>query len=269
MQEPGPTKGDETYGGMTAGQLNTVVLGVLGVVVAGVCGWLFLFNGIDTVTGKKDVDQTAFVAQQVANGAILKVSDLPEGWKATVSGEDEGPDIDFEWSEGCKFLERDTSIAEIAGAESDKLYGPSRQTLGSSVSVFRADTTAADAFGIFTNWTNCRDETITAFRELFLASFRDDGIDPNTIQLNVTFDPVPAPALGDAAGSMYRLGVTIQANERQVSLTMDILAMQRGRMLGTLVYTAIDAPPSVEEEQQLAGLAAAKLVAAEATLPEA
>ena len=45
--------------------------------------------------------------------------------------------------------------------------------------------------------------------------------------------------------------------------------MQRGRMLGTLVYTAIDAPPSAEEEQQLAQLAAAKLVAAEATLPEA
>src|SRR3990172_6835189 len=123
MQEPGPTKGDETYGGMTAGQLNTVVLGVLGVVVAGVCGWLFLFNGIDTVTGKKDVDQTAFVAQQVANGAILKVSDLPEGWKATVSGEDEGPDIDFEWSEGCKFLERDTSIAEIAGTRRSRPSG--------------------------------------------------------------------------------------------------------------------------------------------------
>jgi hypothetical protein len=269
MQQPPQPEGDDNYFALTAGQLNAGFLAIVGVVVAGICGWLFLLDGIDTVTGKKETDQTAFVAQQAANGAILKLSDLPADWKATVTGEDDGPDIDFEWSEGCRFLERDTSIAEIASAESDKLYGPSRQTLGSSVSVFRADTTAADAFGIFTNWANCRDETITAFRELILASFSEDGMDPNAVQLNVTFDPVPAPALGDATGSMYRLGVTIQANDRQVSLTMDILSMQRGRMLGTLVYTAIDAPASTEEEQRLAGLAAAKLVAAEATLPDA
>jgi len=45
------------------------------VVVVGVCVWLFLLGGLDTVTGKKDGDSSTLVAQQVANGAILKLSD--------------------------------------------------------------------------------------------------------------------------------------------------------------------------------------------------
>ena len=265
MQQPPEPEREEHYFGLTPVQLNTGVIGVLGLIVAGVCAWLFLFDGLDTVTGKKDVDQTAFSAQQVANGAILKLSDLPEGWKATVEG-DTGPEIDFEFSEGCKFLEQDTTVAEIASAQSDELHGPSRQTLGSEASVFRADTIAADAFAIFTNWGSCRDETIAAFTQLIAESFREDGIDPSTVQINVTFDAVPAPVLGDATGSMYRLGITMHVNDQQFNVTMDILAMQRGRMLGTLVYTAFNAPPSAEEEQQLAQLAAAKLIAAEASL---
>jgi len=132
--------------------------------------------------------------------------------------------------------------------------------------VFRADTSAADAFAIFANWGSCRDETVAAFTQLIAESFREDGIDPGMVQVSVAFDPVTAPALGDATGSMYRLSITMNVNDEQFTATMDILAMQRGRMLGTLVYTAFNAPPSAEEEQQLAQLAAAKLVAAEASL---
>lgn len=265
MQQPPEPQGDESYFGLTATQLNTGFISLLGIAVVGVLVWLFLLGGLDTVRGKKDTDQSAFVAQQVANGAILKLSDLPEGWKATVQ-DDSGPDVDFEFSEGCKFLEQDTSVSELASAESDKLYGPSRQTIGSQASVFRADTSAADAFAIFVNWGSCRDETVAAFTQLITESFRDEDIDPSTVQVNVAFDPVTAPVLGDASGSMYRVSITMQVEGQQFTATMDILAMQRGRMLGTLVYTAFNAPPDPAEQQQLAQLAAAKLIAAEASL---
>jgi hypothetical protein len=266
MQQPPPQPEDEErYFGLTPSQINSGVLGGLGLIVAGVCAWLFLLGGLDTVTGEKDVDQSGLVAQHAANGAILKLSDLPEGWKATVQG-NSGPEIDFEFSEACKFLEVDYEVSEIASAQSDELYGPAQQTLGSEVSVFRADTTAADAFSLFTNWATCREETKAAFTKLVQDSFREDGVDPATVQTTVAFEPVQAPALGDATGSMYRLYVSMQLADQKFDFTMDILAMQRGRMLGTLVYTAFNAPPDTAEQQQLAQLAAAKLIAAEASL---
>ena len=68
---------------------------------------------------------------------------------------------------------------------------------------------------------------------------------------------------------MYRLVAVFQVNDQPVSFTIDFLAIRHGRMMGGFVYTSINAPPNAEEEQQLAGIAAAKLVAAEASLPEA
>ena len=58
--------------------------------------------------------------------------------------------------------------------------------------------------------------------------------------------PVPAPATGDATGSMYRLVAVFQVNDQPVSFTIDFLAIRHGRMMGGFVYTSINAPPNAE-----------------------
>src|SRR5438094_296647 len=226
-----------------------------------------LLGVLDTVTGKKKTDETALAAQNAANQAVLKLPDLPAGWKAR-SPDNADEDIGFKFSQGCKIIEQDT--LEIAKADSDDLYGPSKQKLSTDASVFAGEAAAGDAFSVFANSiATCRDEVLNAFKQAVVTSATQDGIDPNTLQLNATFDPVPAPATGDATGSMYRLVAVFQVNDQPVSFTIDFLAIRHGRMMGGFVYTSINAPPNAEEEQQLAGIAAAKLVAAEASLPEA
>jgi hypothetical protein len=267
QQTPQPERDEERYLGLTGAQLNAAFLGVVGVVVAGVCAWLFLFDGIDTVTGKKETGQRALVAQQAANGAVLKLSDLPEGWKARLPGEQS--DLEFEFSERCKMLAQDTFEGEIANAASDELYGPSGLTVDSDASVFAIDSKAGDAYGAFTEAVSCRDELIAAMTESIRSAFAEDGVDPAAVQVSVTFDQLPAPAVGDATAAMYRLAGSVQVPDQQVSFTVDLLMFRHERMVGQLVYTAIDSAPSAEEELQLAQLAAAKLVAASASLPEA
>ena len=267
QQPPQPQRDEEQYLGLTGGQLNAAFLGVVGVIVAGVCGWLFLLDGIDTVTGKKETDQRAFVEQRAANLAILTLADLPEGWKARAAG-DSDSDFQYQFSERCQFLEQDVFAGELASADSDDLYGPSGLTVNSDASVFSADSAATDAFGTFNDALSCKDELVAAMTQLLNQSLVEDGVDPATGQVSVSFDQVPAPAIADAA-VMYRLVAGMQASDRAISFTIDILAFRHGRMAGQLVYTAIDSTPSPEEEQQLAGLAAAKLVAAEVSLPDA
>lgn len=264
---PEPEHNEQRYLGLTTGQLNGGFFAIVGIVMAGVCAWLFLLDGIDTVTGKKDVDQTAFVAQQTANRAILTLADLPEGWKARLPGEES--ELEFQFSERCKMLAQDTFDGEVATAASDELYGPSGLTVDSDASVFAADSKAGDVYGSFTQAMSCRDELIAAMTESIRSAFVADGVDPATVQVSVSFDQLPAPNVGDAAATMYRLAGVVQVPERQLSFTVDLLMFQHGRMVGGLVYTAIDAVPSAEEQQQIAGLAAAKLVAASASLPEA
>ncbi|TMC67398.1 MAG: hypothetical protein E6J13_16690 [Chloroflexi bacterium] len=100
-------------------------------------------------------------------------------------------------------------------------------------------------------------------------SAQSDGIDPNRLQLNATFDAVLAPAPDDATRSMFRLVAAFQVTDQPVSFTVDFPAIRRGRMMAGLVYTSDNTPPNAGEEQQLPGIAAAKLVAAEASLPDA
>jgi hypothetical protein len=265
---PDPGQNNESYLGLTAGQLNGGFLAIVGLVVAGVCAWLFLLGGIDTVTGKKETDQTAFVAQQTANRAILTLADLPEGWKARLPG-DANDDFEFEFSDRCQALAQDTFAGEIATARSDDLRAPNGLTVNSDASVFAGDTTASEAFTTFSGALSCRDEMVAAMTELIRQSLAEDGVDLATVQVNVTFDQVTAPNLGDATGAMYRLAAGVQVSDRQVSFTADLLVFRHGRMVGQLVYTTIDSQPSAEEQQQVAGLAVAKLVAAHASLPKA
>jgi hypothetical protein len=268
MQQPPNQPDEEQYLGLTAGQLNAAFLGVIGLIAAGVCAWLFLLGGFDTVTGKKKTDDTAFKAQGAANQAVLKLTDLPAGWKARPSGDSSEEDINFEFSQGCKVLEYDT--LEIAKADSDSLYGPAKQTVSSDASVFTGDAAALDAFGVFANsWNTCREEITNAFRQAVLTSATEDGIDPNSLQLTVAFEPVPAPAVGEANGSMYRLFASFVVEGQTVGFTIDSLWIRHGRMLGGFFYSAINTTPDAAEEQYLAGVAAAKLVAAEASLPDA
>jgi len=265
---PDPERKEQRYLGLTGGQLNGGFLAIVGVVVAGVCAWLFLFDGIHTVTGKKESDQSVFMAQQAANGAILKLSDLPEGWKARLPG-DANDDFEFEFSERCRALARDTFAGEVATAKSDDLHAPNGLTVDSDASVFAGDSTAGEAFATFSGALSCRDEVVAAMTDLLRQSLAEEGVDPAAVQVNVTFDQVAAPNLGDATGAMYRLAAGVQVSDRQVSFTVDLLVFRHGRMVGQLVYTAIDSPPSAEEQQQVAGMAVAKLVAASAALPEA
>jgi hypothetical protein len=267
MQQPPDQPGEEQYFGLTAGQLNAAFLGVIGLIAAGVCAWLFLLGGLDTVTGKKKTDDTAFKAQGAANQAVLKLTDLPAGWKARPP-DNSDDDINFEFSQGCKVLEYDT--LEIAKADSDDLWGPAKQKVNSDAAVFAGDSAALDAFGVFANsWAACREEVLNAFRQALVTSATKDGVDPNSLQLTMSFEPVPAPVLGDATGGMYRLLASFVVEGQPVSFTIDFLMIRHGRMLGGLVYSAVNATPDAADEQQLAGLAAAKLIAAEASLPDA
>ena len=263
-----PENNEQRYLGLTAGQLNGGFLAVVGIVVAGVCAWLFLLGGIDTVTGKKETDQTAFVAQQTANRAILTLADLPEGWKARLPG-DADDDFEFAFSERCKALAQDTFAGEIATAKSDDLRAPSGQTVNSDASVFAGDSAAGEALATFSGALSCRHEMVAAMTEALRQSLAEEGVDPASVQVNASFDQVTTPNLGDATGAMYRLAAGVQVSDRQVSFTIDLLVFRHGRMVGQLVYTAIDSPASAEEQQQVAGLAVAKLVAASALLPEA
>jgi len=268
-RSPDPEHDEQRYLGLTGGQLNGAFLAVVGAVVAGVCAWLFLLGGINTVTGKKETDQTAFVAQQTANRAILTLADLPEGWKARLPDNEE-EEVDFEFSQGCKVLDQFHPTSEIANASSDDLYGPAQQKINSDASVFSANPAAGEAFATVTDaMASCREEMLAAFKEVIFDSAAQDGVDPNTLQLNATFDQVPPPALGEASGQMFRFVASMQVDGQPVSFTIDFLSIQHGRMVGGLVYTAINSSPNAEDEQHLAGLAAAKLVAASALLPEA
>ena len=103
------------------------------------------------------MDNNALAAQSAANQAVLKLPDLPAGWKARPP-ENSDEDINFEFSQGCKVIEEDP--LEIAKADSDDLYGSSKQKVSSDGLVF-----PGDAFGVFANSVaTCREEVLAAVK---------------------------------------------------------------------------------------------------------
>jgi hypothetical protein len=263
QQPQPPNEGEEQYLGMSAAALNLSFLTFVGLVIGGVCAWLFAFGGIDMITGEAKPDE-ATMRRQAADKALLTLSDLPTGWTAEPP-EDVDPGIEF--SEACKILDEDAMFGALAYDESYSFGGPAGEQVSSDASVF-TNSGASDA-GLSAwagMWSTCWVELEAAFKNIVRRAAAENGVDVPAEQIRITREELPAPAAGERS-VLVRLTLGIPVNGAERTSVIDYIALRNGPMAGMLVYSMSEAPPNADHQAQLAQLVASRMQAAAATLP--
>ena len=278
------TPREEKYLGLTPAQFNLAFFAVVGTIGLGIAiyfgafGALLGSSGGDGSSSGATVVETAtpspageaspaptVTAEEAANSAVLKLSDMPSGWTKDAP-DDDGDDLSL--SADCEILNADYPPGGLADAESADFEGPEGQVVSSSASAFPSEDAAQEALDTFTGaLSRCRDEFVSAFESFLQEPSELSSGDPNVPQeIDISLQDLAFPELGDSS-SAYRLEVMMTVEEVSFIFAGDIVFIRAGRMVGGFSYFTFGTANSLEEEV-LAETVANKLAEASASLGE-
>jgi hypothetical protein len=276
-QDYTPPRGDQ-FVPKHAHLLNTVFVGIFATAAAGVVAWLFALGGVDTI--KDSVDRAQFSQsppwltlgsphQDVADSAVLNLGDLPPGWVLAKDNDDDDVDVDHEVSEPCKQFEGQEAFAgSQASSESARMDGPEKQSVGSAAYVFAGPDEAEGSLDQQRQaLSSCGSDLAAVLEGAARQGLKKAGASPDQVQVQSALENLGSPNVGES-GLMFRVRITVTGPGGSMELAMDFITFRHGRMLGSLSYMTVRGLRP-EEEQRLAQIAAAKLQAANTSLPEA
>jgi len=275
MYQQPSERAQEALGGTPGHFLNTVFVGVVAAGAAGFCVWLLAFGGVQTIENKADRVQFSSSApwlsiksahQDVAESAVLTLGDLPPGW--VIAEDDSDDEADHELSEECESIDEQASSEGVAAsATSDSMEGPESQRLTSDAAVFSNAESAQRSLDRFRDFfSRCSADFVAQFEEGVRKGAAEDGIQADQLQIQATMSEVGPPAVGES-GLTFRMSGTVTGPNGSFEFAVDLIAFRIGRMDAALIYTTIGGLRP-EEEQQITQIAAGKLQAANATLPQ-
>jgi hypothetical protein len=257
--------------------LNAVSFGIICSALAGAFVWLFVFGGVATITDT--VDRAEFSSlppwvtigsphQDVADSAVLTLSDMPPGWALSVDKDDDSDDLDaeIEPSAECKQYEgRDAFDGAQASASSEDMDGPDRQSLISDAYVFPgAEAAQTDLDEQRTVFSQCGSVLAEIFGAVMREGLAEEGIPPDQVQVQSVLEDLGSPNVGES-GMMFRIRLSVTGPAGSFEFAIDFMAFRHGRMIGELGYFSFGTFHP-DQEQQIAQIAAAKLQTANDSL---
>jgi hypothetical protein len=210
-------------------------------------------------------------ARSAADASVLTIGDMPEGWTQPPTDGEAGitaADLQLE-GECAIFNEANASgfDGEVATAESPAFTGPDDQQVSSSATVFespRSATAAVDtAVGVI---DGCPDDIEDAARRLIEDAADAGEIEGLVTDIDVEFGSVEFPTYGNSTNA-YRLQASVGALITLYEVTVDVVVLREGSIVGVLTYFT-DEEPDESEVENLAETLGEKLATASATLAE-
>lgn len=191
--------------------------------------------------------------------------DFPQFW---TPAEGEGPGSNVELGASCDIFEFALLLPDAVATEASVEYqGPGERRAASLAAVLRTEGEAQDALASIDDTVQrCRPELIEAIREGARQEAADRGYDlgPFT-DINVDLSDRDFASLGDGTLA-YRAHVEISVAGIGTEYTLDVVLIQEGHVIGGLTYANFG-DLEEDEELELAEVLAAKLAAADASLP--
>jgi hypothetical protein len=260
--------------------LNALSFGIICSAIAGVIAWLVAFGGIATITDT--IDRAEFSSlppwvkiasphQDVADSAVLTLSDMPPGWVLSVDSDDDDSDdldADIEPSTECKQYEgRESFDGAQSSSTSEDMDGPDKQSVISDAYVFPNPEAAQAALDDHrTVFSQCGSLLAEIFGAVMREGLAEEGVPPDQFQVQSVLEDLGSPNVGES-GMMFRIRMTVTAPGVSFEFAIDFMAFRHGRMVGELGYFSFGTLRP-EQEQQIIQIAAAKLQTANASLLE-
>ncbi len=215
-------------------------------------------------------------ARRAAEASLLTLDDFPAGWTSKPADADD--DDDFE-PEGlppdCALIfaqGEDTDDDTVAEVASDDFVGRNDEEVSSEVSVMKSARIAEFTFGLMEGFFDqCSQPMEEAFQQMFeeeLAADQAAGDEPIEVRINdFRFREQSFPDYGDDSLAM-EIAFSMQASFIAFDLEVDIIFVRVGPMMGSVSYASFLEPPDTALEEELVGLVADRMEAAEADLGE-
>ncbi|MCH8815166.1 MAG: hypothetical protein IH957_08760 [Chloroflexi bacterium] len=208
--------------------------------------------------------QTA--ASDAVVSALVTLDELPEFWTEVDAADAE---FEIELSPECDVFDTDVSFPGAVATEEGPPYnGPGERLATFMTAAFREEQQATDAFdGIDEIIARCQDEFLEAIEETARAEAADRGFDLGVLaRVNVDFSEHDFIPLGDQSLAQ-RVSVEIRVIGIGTDFTLDVIAVRKGRMIGTMTYSDFG-ELEVAEEEAFARQMTEKLTIADLSLPE-
>lgn len=168
----------------------------------------------------------------LAKRALANAGDLGAGWKRTaVEGDEDEPTR-------CAGYDPDFSAFTITGKARIAFVQPTGSSIVSTVDVLKTRAQAAADFrlGATPAFAGC-------FGKLLGREFAKGGVPVEIVSSRM----MSAPRVGEQSAA-FRVVAKLQSGGSSVSLTMDLLAVQRGRSLAGLFFTGVGKPLAGQRE---------------------
>lgn len=168
----------------------------------------------------------------LAKRALVKSGDVGAGWKRTaVDGDEDEPTR-------CAGYDPDFSALTITGKARIAFVQATGSSIVSTVDVLKTRAQAASDFrlGATPAFAGC-------FGKLLGREFARGGVRVKIVSARM----MSAPRVGEQSAA-FRVVARLQSGGSPISLTMDLLAIQRGRSLAALFFTGVGKPLSRQLE---------------------
>lgn len=222
-------------------------------------------------------------AAKVADATILVAGDFPAGWTGTPhngwTGTPHNKTDMLPFTGECTPLNPDDPISgSVVSKSSDDFTDlDTGDDAMSHVDIFRTAALASDSLQNLVDivgrchdqfvsvFTQVFQQSVSAFTQLFqqLAPGSDTSASAQNVQ--ITFGELSVPALGDTTYG-YRLGFSFTIKGMQTSGETDLVFIQRGRLIGEVILSAIDGKMALRDT--LAPIFADRLTEADRQLPQ-
>ncbi len=239
-----------------------VVAGVTG--VAG-CGGSGSAAGASAKAGADTRSSAQLAAdRKLARGALLTLSDFPEGWEAKPSDDAEGSDKFADELADCL----DVPAALLGGDDDDSVdspdfESPDNKQVSNSVAVAPTTDLAAQVFDILQqpNATRCFGR---ALDDELRYSMEHDQDAPNNLELGkVSMGELNLPRYADESVA-FRATVPVSAEGINVDVYVDLVFMRHGRVASFVSFLDLLSPFPLDQAKHYAGLAAERLTGLQA-----
>jgi hypothetical protein len=160
-------------------------------------------------------------AEELSTSMLLRLSDLPSGWRAQPSEE----------SPGCAGIEETSERYDVLGkAESEDLFHGDATQATSSAGLFSDETTAQDALKYLEEVVQSEE-----FRDCLNDYLREETEDDVTFR-DIQIGQVSFPSFGDRS-SAWEVVIPVESEALSVTVYVDAVFILRATAIGVLSFT--------------------------------
>jgi hypothetical protein len=204
-------------------------------------------------------------AEQAVDGAVLTLSDLPEGWKpseigsAALAGIELGGECSLLNGRGAGFP------GAVASADSEPFSGPGDQELASTITAFTDIASAELAVRLADDLVvQCTDQVEEALKEAIRRAAAESNLAQLLGDIEASVEPGSFRELGNETRA-YRLRADFSALLLSFEVNGHIVVIRQGPLTGVMLYAVLGALDE-ESENAIATALSGNLAEAEDTL---